>query len=83
MERSILVAATTVAIAALSASQARAEILYPYCATATRDEALECDYQTFEQCVRAVAGFNRTCQPNPYYSAGQAPFASPPQRRVR
>jgi len=83
MQRSILVAATAVAIAALNASQALAEIVYPYCATATRDEALACDYQTFEQCVRAVAGFNRTCQANPYYTAGPAQFASPSQKRAR
>jgi len=83
MQRSIFVAATAVAIAALSASRARAEIVYPYCATATRDEALECDYQTFEQCVRAVAGFNRTCQANPNYDAGQAEFAPPPAKRAR
>lgn len=86
MRRSIFIGAAAAAIAlgaALSAPQARAQITYPYCATPTWSEGLDCDYKSFQQCVAAVAGFNRTCVANPSFSASQAQLPPASRKRVR
>ncbi len=77
-------AATIVLAASLGAPQARAvEAGHPYCATPTWSEGLDCDYQSFQQCVAAVAGFNRTCVANPAFTGGQAQLPPPARRRAR
>jgi uncharacterized protein DUF3551 len=87
MQRSILMAATAAVIvlgSALAAPDARAaEAAFPYCATPSWSEGLDCDYRSFEQCVAAVAGFNRTCVANPAFSSNQAPVSPVPRKRVR
>jgi hypothetical protein len=86
MQRSIFLATAAAAIALgalLSAPQARAEISHPYCATPTWSEGLDCDYQSFQQCVAAVAGFNRTCVANPGFTDGQAQLPPKARKRVR
>lgn len=85
MQRSLLISAAIAAAAlggAIGASQAGAtDMGRAYCATPTWSEGLDCDYQTFQQCVAAVAGFNRTCVANPNFSSSQAQF--PPASRQR
>ncbi len=87
MQRSIFMAATAAAIAfgsGLATPGVRAaEAAFPYCATPSWSEGLDCDYRSFEQCVAAVAGFNRTCVANPAFSGNQAPAAPVPRKRVR
>lgn len=87
MHRSIFIAASAAAIAfggALVTPGARAvEAAFPYCATPSWSEGLDCDYRSFEQCVAAVAGFNRTCVANPAFSSNRAPVLPAPRKRVR
>jgi len=85
MQRSVLMGAAVAAIAlgaALSAPQARAETNYRYCATPTWSEGLDCDFQSFQQCVASVAGFNRTCVANPSFSGAQAQLPQLQRKRV-
>ena len=85
MQRSILMGAAVAAIAlgaALSAPQARAQANYPYCATPSWSEGLDCDFQSFQQCVASVAGFNRTCVANPSFAGVQAQFPQTSRKRV-
>ncbi len=87
MQQSILIAATAAAVVlgtAIAAPPARAvEAAFPYCATPTWSEGLDCDYQSFQQCVAAVAGFNRTCVANPAFTGNQAQLPPVPRKRVR
>jgi hypothetical protein len=87
MQRSISIAAAAAAIAlgcALGAPSARAvEANFPYCATPTWSEGLDCDYQSFQQCAAAVAGFNRTCVANPGFTTSQAQLPAAPRKRIR
>jgi Protein of unknown function (DUF3551) len=87
MQHSILIAATAAAVVlgtAIAAPGARAvEAAFPYCATPTWSEGLDCDYRSFEQCVAAIAGFNRTCVANPAFAGSQTQAPPVPHRRVR
>jgi hypothetical protein len=87
MQRSISIAATAAAIVLggmFAAQGARAaEAAFPYCATPSWSEGLDCDYQSFQQCAAAVAGFNRTCVANPAFSGSQAQLPPQPRKRVR
>ena len=87
MRQSILIAPTAAAVVlgvAISAPSAGAvEATFPYCATPTWSEGLDCDYQSFQQCVAAVAGFNRTCVANPAFSGSQTQPPQQPRKRVR
>jgi len=87
MPRSISIAATAAAIAlgcAVGTPSARAvQANFPYCATPTWSEGLDCDYQSFQQCVAAVAGFNRTCQANPAFTATPQQLPPAPRKRGR
>jgi len=66
----------------LGEPQARAaEINHPYCATPTWSEGLDCDYQSLQQCVAAVAGFNRTCVANSAFSGAAAQIAPAARKR--
>jgi hypothetical protein len=68
--------------ACASTRPAAAEVVYPFCATPTWSEGLDCDYRTREECLAINAGFARTCVPNPRY--GVEPQAAPaPARRIR
>jgi hypothetical protein len=85
MQQSGFLAAVAVAsglVFALVGAQARAAVIdHPYCATPTWSEGLECDYQSFQQCVAAVAGFNRTCVANPAFSGSEAQLPPAPRKR--
>ena len=85
MQKSIFAAAAVMAVVAgLNASAVRAsEANYPYCASPTWSEGLDCDYQSFQQCVAAVAGFNRTCVANPSFTGPQAQLPPPTRKRPR
>jgi hypothetical protein len=76
-------AAVALAIAFGAPQASAAETEYPYCASANLQEGLDCDYRTFEQCVAAVAGFNRTCVANPFFSGSQAQVSPAPRKRGR
>ena len=80
MQQSILIAAIAAVVVlgtTIAAPPARAvEAAFPYCATPTWSEGLDCDYQSLQQCVAAVAGFNRTCVANPAFAS------SPPTLRA-
>ncbi len=87
MRRPISIAATAAAIAlggALGAPPVHAAgAAFPYCATPSWSEGLDCDFQSFQQCVAAVAGFNRTCVANPAFTGSQAQLPPPPRKRLR
>jgi len=80
----MLAAVAAIPIYAALAEPARAaETVYPYCATPTWSEGLDCDYQSFQQCLSVNAGFSRTCVPNPSFAAPQAQLPPSARRRAR
>jgi len=85
MQRLLLTGAAAASILGVAFGAPRAysaEMIYPYCATPTWSEGLDCDYQSFQQCVAAVAGFNRTCVANPGFNASQAQVPHAARKRV-
>jgi len=87
MQRSVFIAAAAAATIVLGAapgtSQAQAAGNYQYCLSANLQEGLDCEYQTFQQCVAAIAGVNRTCVPNPFFAGSQSQIPATPLRRPR
>ena len=71
MQKSALAFFILVAIASISATPARAEIEYPWCAQYTGGEdggGRNCGFSTIEQCRATVSGIGGFCEPNLFYS---------------
>jgi hypothetical protein len=69
----------TLAVPVLSSSPAKAEVVYPWCASyAGRDgpSGTNCGFVNWAQCMATVSGIGGWCEPNPRY-------ANPPPRRRR
>jgi hypothetical protein len=78
----LLGAVALMAISPLSATPARAEIEYPWCAQygGGRDglDASNCGFVTLQQCRDTISGIGGMCYQNPRYAASRNP---PRQRR--
>ena len=73
-----LSAPAVLAICALGfASDARADVEYPYCLVPSRFTVGTCYYTTLEQCRAAASGNVGTCDRNPRY------IAQVPARQIR
>ena len=66
-----------------AATPAKAETGYPFCTTPTWSEALNCAYQTREQCAAINAGMPTTCVANPGYTGAQADISRATVKRAR
>jgi hypothetical protein len=68
----------------LQPAPARAEILYPWCASYTGGEngigATVCSFVSRQQCMATVQGMGAMCQENPAYPEATAPR---PHRRAK
>jgi hypothetical protein len=70
--RNLLLGTAALAFAGLaSATSARAEIEYPYCAYG-REGSGGCMYATIEQCRAFINGAGGACYNNPRYTANAA-----------
>jgi hypothetical protein len=81
--RHSFVAAAILAAALVTAAPARAQN-YPWCAhiNAGADEALNCGFVSFEQCMATVRGMGGFCMANNTYRA-PLPAAGPARRSPR
>jgi hypothetical protein len=73
-----------VAVAVLVAAVApcRAAPIYPWCTSGAGMDfgAVNCGFNTFEQCLATARGNGQTCQPNPLYQAPAQRGAAPRKR---
>ena len=71
MAKFLLALAAFVALTAISAQSARAEIEYPWCAYYGRrgTDATNCGFSTLQQCRATVSGIGGYCGRNPRYHA--------------
>jgi hypothetical protein len=73
-----------VAIAVLVATVAASDaaIIYPWCTTGAGHDygAVNCGFNTFEQCLETARGNGQGCQPNPLYQNSGQPAARPSKR---
>jgi hypothetical protein len=75
--------APVIAIAVLAAAvtPSRAVVLYPWCTTGAGHDfgAVNCGFNTFEQCLETARGNGQSCQQNPFYQTSK-PQAKPTKR---
>jgi hypothetical protein len=70
MQKSALAFFILAAIASISATPARAEIEYPWCAQYGGGEmggGRNCGFSTLEQCRATISGIGGSCEPNLFY----------------
>ena len=69
MQKSVLAFFILAAIASISATPARAEIEYPWCAQygGRCGGGRNCGFSTIEQCRATVSGIGGFCEPNLFY----------------
>lgn len=71
--RAVVLILLALATYASKPSPAKAEILYPWCMTTDNgDGALNCSYETFEQCRASLVGSGGNCFTNIWYAQQHA-----------
>ena len=80
--RAVSVAGVLVALAAVDARPAVAEIYRPWCVTYFGNGRTSCAFESFEQCMETARGNGAYCQQNPWYlqyGSGQGQGADQPR----
>ena len=65
--RAVSVASVLVALAAVDARPAVAEIYRPWCVTYFGNGRTSCAFESFEQCMETARGNGAYCHQNPWY----------------
>jgi hypothetical protein len=69
MTKFLIALAAVAALTAFNAPPAKAEIQYPWCAEYGRfgNQAENCGFSTYRQCLATISGIGGFCQRNPMY----------------
>jgi hypothetical protein len=67
---------------ALAQDYTSSQYCNPWCTLGRRSGALDCSYQTYDQCLVSTRGTGGTCQENPFLSSCTR-NVSPAERRRR
>jgi hypothetical protein len=71
-----------IVVFAASLASSHAAVVYPWCTSGAGMEfgAVNCGFNTFEQCLQTARGNGQHCQPNPLYQAPTQSKVKPHKR---
>jgi len=71
-----------IVVFAASLASSHAGVVYPWCTSGAGMEfgAVNCGFNTFEQCLQTARGNGQHCQPNPLYQAPAQSQVKPNKR---
>jgi Protein of unknown function (DUF3551) len=74
----------TIACISATATPARAEIEYPWCAVYNmKGGGTNCGFSTFDQCRATISGIGGSCEPNQFYKGPINNDSKPKPRKKR